>query len=118
MALQIFGISHKTAPIAIRERLAIGEDLMSSALQTLTEAPGVHEAAILSTCNRTELYCDVADPEHSQTLDWIVRFQQLDREVIASHSYTFNDEPAVRHALKVASAWILWYSANRKFSAN
>ena len=102
MALQIFGISHKTAPIAIRERLAIGEDLMSSALQTLTEAPGVHEAAILSTCNRTELYCDVADPERSQTLDWIVRFQQLDREVIASHSYTFNEEPAVRHALKVA----------------
>ena len=102
MALQIFGISHKTAPIAIRERLAIGEDLMPSALKTLTEAPGVREAAILSTCNRTELYCDVTSPDQGHALDWIVQFQQLDRELVASHSYTFNEQPAVHHTLKVA----------------
>lgn len=75
---------------------------MPSALKTLTEAPGVREAAILSTCNRTELYCDVTSPDQGHALDWIVQFQQLDRELIASHSYTFNEQPAVHHTLKVA----------------
>ncbi|MGR8946435.1 MAG: glutamyl-tRNA reductase [Gammaproteobacteria bacterium] len=102
MTLQVFGISHKTAPIEIRERLAIGEDLLPSALESLTADPGVNEAAILSTCNRTELYCDVDDLAKGHALNWIVRYQALDPQLIASHSYTFNEQTAVQHALKVA----------------
>ena len=102
MTLQVFGISHKTAPIEIRERLAIGEDILSSALQSLTEHPQINEAAILSTCNRTEVYCDVLDLGKGHAEDWIVRYQDLDPSVIANHSYTYNEQVAVRHALKVA----------------
>ncbi|MEM7465376.1 MAG: glutamyl-tRNA reductase [Pseudomonadota bacterium] len=102
MALQVFGISHKTAPIEIRERLAIGEDQLDSALRALAAEPGINEAAILSTCNRTELYCDVNDQSKGQTEDWIVRFQQLDPTVVSNHAYILNDQPAVKHALKVA----------------
>jgi glutamyl-tRNA reductase len=102
MALQVFGISHKTAPISVRERLAIGDAQLPEALQTLTSIAGVQEAAILSTCNRTELYCDVTDLNKRHAMDWIVRFQDLDTALVSSHSYTFNDRPAVQHALKVA----------------
>lgn len=102
MALQIFGISHKTAPIGIRERLAIGEEQLPLALQALTATPGITEAAILSTCNRTELYCEINDSNQRHAEEWIVRFQDLDAQLIASHSYTFRDHSAVLHALNVA----------------
>ena len=59
MALIALGLNHLTAPVALRERVAFPADAASPALAALSAEPGVREAAILSTCNRTELYCTV-----------------------------------------------------------
>jgi len=61
MSLLALGINHKTAPVEIRERVVFGPDHLQEALHGLTACPEVQEAAILSTCNRVELYCEVAD---------------------------------------------------------
>jgi glutamyl-tRNA reductase len=57
MPLLALGLNHTTAPVSIRERVTFGPDIVVAALRSLTEQPGVREAVILSTCNRTELYC-------------------------------------------------------------
>ena len=57
MALIALGLNHKTAPLEIRERLTFGPDIVVGALRSLLQRPGVEEAVILSTCNRTEVYC-------------------------------------------------------------
>ena len=56
MSLYVLGINHQTAPVALRERVAFGPDTLPPALDALRGLPGVHEAVLLSTCNRTELY--------------------------------------------------------------
>jgi len=56
MAFNILGINHKTAPVALREKVAFGEERLLAALRTLRQEAGVSEAVILSTCNRTEVY--------------------------------------------------------------
>ena len=63
MQLFAFGINHHTAPVSIRERVAFVAERMSDALHDLTRQPQVKEAAILSTCNRTEIYCHTPDPD-------------------------------------------------------
>ena len=55
MTLNVLGLNHKTAPVALREKVAFGEDRLTAALHTLRQLDGVAEAVILSTCNRTEL---------------------------------------------------------------
>ena len=102
MSLQIFGISHKTAPIDVRERLAIGPEQLPLALRELTQLDDVDEALILSTCNRTELYCEAGHDAARHPLDWLVRFNRVDDDLVRAHSYTLSEMPAVRHALKVA----------------
>ena len=57
MPLLVIGLNHTTAPVSIRERLTFGPDIIVAALRSLTEIAGIHEAVILSTCNRTEVYC-------------------------------------------------------------
>ena len=61
MPLLVIGLNHTTAPVSIRERLTFGPDIIVAALRSLTEIPGIHEAVILSTCNRTEVYCHADD---------------------------------------------------------
>ncbi|HHI76758.1 MAG TPA: glutamyl-tRNA reductase, partial [Gammaproteobacteria bacterium] len=57
MSLLAVGLNHTTAPVSIRERVTFGPDIVVGALRSLRERPGVSEAVILSTCNRTEVYC-------------------------------------------------------------
>jgi len=61
MSLLAIGLNHKSAPIGIREKVTFGPDIIVGALRSLTERPGVDEAVILSTCNRTEAYCVLHD---------------------------------------------------------
>ena len=102
MPIRIFGISHKTAPIDVRERLAVAADQLPEALDGLVQNSAVSEALILSTCNRTEMYCNI-DPEAGEyPFEWLVRYNNVEASVLASHSYTLEEENAVRHALRVA----------------
>jgi len=99
------GLNHTSAPVDVRERVSMPKDLVVPALQSLRDAFGgrVKEAAILSTCNRTELYC-AAEGGVAQSLpEWLAEFNQLKANELASHVYLYDNDLAVRHAFRVAS---------------
>ena len=95
------GINHHSAPLAIRERVAFGADKLPHALADLTSERPVREAAILSTCNRTEIYCAAESPE--VVIDWLAHYHQVPRDELAPYVYTHNQPEAIRHAFRVAS---------------
>ena len=95
------GINHHSAPLAIRERVAFGADKLPQALAHLTRERPVREAAILSTCNRTEIYCSAESPE--VVIDWLADYHQVERAAIAPYVYTHDQPEAIRHAFRVAS---------------
>ncbi len=95
------GINHHSAPLAIRERVAFGADKLQHALADLVHSQAVKEAAILSTCNRTEIYCAAETPE--AVIDWLAHYHQIDRAEIAPYIYAHPQPEAVRHAFRVAS---------------
>jgi len=101
MAFNILGINHKTAPVALREKVAFSEDRLVAALRALREEMGVAEALILSTCNRTEVYWSgsVSGTELSQ---WLERHHGNNLDLAAS-LYIHQESRAVEHAFSVAS---------------
>ncbi|ART79800.1 glutamyl-tRNA reductase [Oceanisphaera avium] len=103
MSLLVLGINHKTASVALRERVAFGPEVAPRALQELMCTQGVGEAVILSTCNRTELYCSL-EPEGDSHLVrmWLQNFHQLDENELNSCLYQYHGEEAVRHLMRVS----------------
>ncbi len=100
-----FGLNHQSAPVSVRERVAMPMELIKPALQGLRSAFGgaVKEAAILSTCNRTEVYC-AAEPQVAGELPaWLADFHRLQPQVLDPHLYRHESDGAVRHAFRVAS---------------
>ncbi len=95
------GINHHSAPLAIRERVAFGADKLGHALSDLTRERPVREVAILSTCNRTEIYCAAESPD--VVIDWLAHYHQVPRDELAPYVYTHNQPEAIRHAFRVAS---------------
>ncbi len=95
------GINHHSAPLAIRERVAFGADKLGQALADLTHTRPVKEVAILSTCNRTEIYCAADNPD--VVIDWLAHYHQVPRDELAPYLYTHDQPAAVRHAFRVAS---------------
>lgn len=103
MSLLALGINHKTAPVAIRERIAFAPQHMAQALHELASLPAVNEAAILSTCNRTEVYCGVEKPDLDTVSRWLGHYHELGWDEISPYLYRYPDRDAVRHVLRVAS---------------
>lgn len=103
MALLTLGLSHHTAPLDVREQVAISPEQSDSALRSLLEADGIRHAAILSTCNRTELYVDGEPSSGSAATDWLSRFRRLPDARLTPYLYRYQDEAAVRHVLRVAT---------------
>ena len=103
MPLLAIGLNHTTAPVSIRERVTFGPDIVVGALRSLTEQPGVREAVILSTCNRTELYCESECDVEELTREWLAGFHGLAIEDIAPYLYSHQGRQAVDHLLGVAS---------------
>ena len=101
MPLFTLGINHRTAPLSVREHLVFHAEELRRALADLAGAGCVHEAAILSTCNRTELYCQSESPQAA--LDWLAEYRRLELQDIAPYFYTYPDRDAVRHVFRVAS---------------
>ncbi len=102
MSIKIIGVSHKTAPVDVREQLVVDAEQLPRTLHELSEDTGLSEVLILSTCNRTELYCNVAPDTDADPLAWLVRHHGIDPAILESHLYTLDEEHAVRHALRVA----------------
>jgi glutamyl-tRNA reductase len=102
MFLIALGINHRTAPVELREQVAIGGERITDALHDLAGLPAVNEAAILSTCNRTELYCGIELDELDALSQWLGKFHHLDPAQIRPYLYSYPGEDAVRHILRVA----------------
>jgi len=101
MHLFAFGINHQTAPLAVREQVAFSPDGMARALRDLVDHRPVNEAAILSTCNRTEIYCATGQP--AAAVDWLADYHRLERSRIEPFVYRLPQEHAVAHAFRVAA---------------
>lgn len=96
-----YGLNHKTAPLSVREKIALPMEGQDALLHALVGIPSIHEAAILSTCNRTEIYCDTDDP--TQLIPGLAKAHRLSPDDIRPYFYMHHEEEGVRHALRVAS---------------
>jgi len=103
MSLLTIGINHKTAPVEIRERIVFASEHLPDTLAALTALPGVEEASVLSTCNRTEVTCWHSGDNAEQTLiDWIAQRHDFHPDHLAEYLFVHRNEDAVRHMLRVA----------------
>lgn len=103
MRFLVTGLNHKTAPVELRERLAIGQDALGETTRALLARPGVQEAMILSTCNRVELLVAHNGLE-PQLPEFLAEHFSLDRSMLEPHLYRYQDEEAVRHMFRVAAS--------------
>jgi glutamyl-tRNA reductase len=99
------GVSHKTAPLELRERLSLTEGRAAGALRELTAAAGIHEAAAISTCNRTELYLIVSDPVEAEStaLGVLSRQAEIRPTELLGHLYSYRSTEASRHLFRVTA---------------
>ncbi len=102
MSIIVLGVSHNTAPIEVRERVALDAEQLTHALKGMVAAGGVREALVLSTCNRTEFYCCGDQRTQQRIADWLVKYKALEPQLVERHFYTLQDTQAIRHALRVA----------------
>ena len=120
MSVLVLGINHNTATVAVREKVAFAPEVMQDALQQACARAGIAEIAILSTCNRTELYCVPSAQATAETrsgvqtqipsavteqkiLDWLCEYHHLTPAELSEAVYSYQDAEAVRHLMRVAS---------------
>ena len=103
MPLYAFGLNHNTAPLELREKVTIGSESIPDALHELTDHSSIEEAAILSTCNRTEVYCSIDEAKQELLIDWFTNYHGMKPTDIKPYIYTHPDKNAVKHMLRVAS---------------
>ena len=101
MQLFAFGVNHQTAPLSVRERVVFHAENLAQALRELVDRRTAREAAIISTCNRTEVYCATAEP--GAAVDWLAGYHHLKQQQIEPYLYKLPQEKAVKHAFRVAS---------------
>ena len=102
MSLRLVGVNHNSAPLDVRERLAIPAGGLAEATRSLAHRPGVREALILSTCNRVELL--VEEEQGSDPRAFLQEYFTLQPRTLEPHLYEFRDREAVRHLFRVASS--------------
>jgi glutamyl-tRNA reductase len=102
MSLLVLGLNHKTAPVDIRERITFGPDIIVAALRSLLEKTGLNEAVILSTCNRTEIYCGLSQMEQDEVGLWLSDFHGVELETISPYLYRHEGKDVIQHLLQVA----------------
>ena len=100
--LLVLGINHQTAPVAVRERVAFADEALPQALASLRALPDVHEVALLSTCNRTEVYASAGDGGEAALSDWLASHPG-DAAGLHAYLYRHADAEAARHLFRVAS---------------
>jgi len=103
MALIALGLNHLTAPLDLREQVAFAPENTADALSDLVRQPGVSEALILSTCNRTELYCTVESGAEATPQRWLLAHHGLGTRKLDEFLYRHDENAAVRHIFRVAT---------------
>ena len=103
MGFIALGINHRTAGVEVRERVSFSPEQLPDALQRLRAEAGADEVAILSTCNRTELYCAQEQLDADRLVEWVARFHGMTAEELRRSSYLHQDAGAVNHMMRVAA---------------
>ncbi|GGP52801.1 MULTISPECIES: glutamyl-tRNA reductase [Shewanella] len=101
MSLVAIGINHKTATVDLREKVAFSPDRIHDAMKSLASRTRTGEAVIVSTCNRTELYCNNA--EKQDIIEWLEEYHQLNHDDLMPCIYAYEEQVAVKHLMRVAS---------------
>ncbi|WP_413702113.1 glutamyl-tRNA reductase [Psychromonas sp. KJ10-10] len=102
MSLFALGINHQTASVALREKVAFSPESLFDAYQQLLAQPHVLEAVIVSTCNRTEIYCSVENESCQSVIDWFCQFHQVTEKELIKSLYCYQEEQAVQHLFRVS----------------
>jgi glutamyl-tRNA reductase len=102
MKFQLIGVNHNSAPLEVRERLAVPEARLPEAIQHLVQQPGVEEGLVLSTCNRVEVL--TSGGQQADLHSYLHGYFGVSPEAIRSHVYEFQESEAVRHVFRVASS--------------
>ena len=104
MAILAYGINYRIAPIELRERVAFTEDTLGAALMEVTGTLSeVSEAVILSTCNRTEIYCVIASASERAVVEWLSAHRKVSVAELQNAAYSYWDQDAARHLIRVAA---------------
>ncbi|MFV1873145.1 MAG: glutamyl-tRNA reductase [Oleiphilus sp.] len=104
MSFLAFGINHKTASVNVREQVAFDLQHLNDALHSIRTLEGVLESVIVSTCNRTEIYCACDDSVSPNVLLlWLASYHQVEVETLKECCFSFQDDAAIRHLMRVAS---------------
>jgi glutamyl-tRNA reductase len=106
MALFVAGLNHRTAPVAVREQLAVEDDKLRELIRDVQATGAMREAVVISTCNRVEVYGVADAPGEARTVVFrrLCQHRGIDPAVIEAHVYTHLEDEAVRHAFRVASS--------------
>ncbi|KPH60184.1 glutamyl-tRNA reductase [Pseudoalteromonas porphyrae] len=102
MTIVALGINHKTASVELREKVAFSPEQLSEALQQLSDHEQFNEAVIVSTCNRTEIYCSLAQQNSQTLLQWLASFHGLDEQELSDNIYCHEDQDAINHLMRVS----------------
>jgi glutamyl-tRNA reductase len=103
MNFQLIGLNHKSAPVEMRERLAIPDSRLAEALKSLVRHPGVDEGVILSTCNRVELMAQTGNGR-ANLRDFVCSYFHVEPRQFEPHLYEYREREAIRHLFRVASS--------------
>ena len=104
MSIVAYGLNHRTASVELRERIAFPEENLSDVLSRLThDLSNIREAAIVSTCNRTELYCSLSDDNTHDISQWLSAIRPVDITELEDSSYKHWDKDAAKHMIRVAA---------------
>ncbi|EPE37951.1 glutamyl-tRNA reductase [Candidatus Photodesmus katoptron] len=102
MPLLVIGISHNTAPVELRERMVFEPCRLSVALKQLNVNPCVNSSVILSTCNRSEIYCDLKASTKERVVDWFFRFHNISPNELKSSIYIYEEQATIKHLMRVS----------------
>ncbi len=102
MSLLAIGINHNTASVELREKVAFGPDKLPQALSQLRGHEFVNGSVIVSTCNRTEIYCDIKQGSRNKLIDWLCHFHQITHEELKASLYVHEEQAAIKHLMRVS----------------
>ena len=105
MHIAVVGLSHRTAPVEVREKLSIPEELVERSFNNLKKIDQILEVSILSTCNRLEIYSLVKDPQLGieAIKSFLLEFSGLEDEILSPHLFNYVQEKAVSHVMRVSA---------------
>lgn len=103
MTILALGVNHKTASVAVREQVSFQPEQLEVALQSLMQQGKVSESVIVSTCNRTEIYCHAESADLTPVLEWLAAFHQVPVDELAQYVYQHADQQAIAHLMTVAA---------------